>query len=525
MKLLFLGGNSEWRNYETHLWQERKVFTDMEKWSEIRRRVLVEGESKRSIQRRYGLHWDTLEKILGHAEPPGYRLSRPRVKRKIGPYLAIIHQIIEDDKAEHRKQRHTAKRIFDRLRAEYGFDGGYTIVKDAVREYRLRQKEVFVPLRHDPGEAQTDYGRAQIDYKGERITVAIFVMTLPYSGAIFIQVYPRECKESFQEGHRAAFEFFGGVPHRISYDNLKIAVTKVIGRNRELNRDFLRLKSHYLFESHFCRVRKPNEKGHVENLLGYARRNFLVPVPRVDSFAELNRELKQRCLEEMNRCVRGKDANKAELFEHDRAAMLPLPKQAFEARRIAQTRANSLSLVRFDCNDYSVPTSYAYHDVTAVGGMDEVRLIADNAVVARHVRCWDKEKVFFYPVHYLALLERKPGAFDYALPLVDWELPSCFNVLRRRLESQHEGNGTREFIKVLRLLEKCTLKELTVAVEQALEIGATECDAVSLILEHRREKPCEMFSLDGRPHLRSVSVESIDLSSYNDLTSPARVSG
>jgi len=499
------------------------VYTDMEKWSEIRRRVLVEGESKRSIQRRYGIHWDTLEKILGHAEPPGYRLSKPRVKRKIGPYLAIIHQILEDDKTAPKKQRHTAKRIFERLRDEHGFDGGYTIVKDAVRQFRLRQKEVFVPLKHDPGEAQVDYGSASIDYLGRRIKIAMFVMTLPYSGAIFIQVYPRECKESFQEGHRRAFEFFGGVPRRISYDNLKIAVTKVIGRDRELNRDFLRLKSHYLFESHFCRVRKPNEKGNVENLLGYARRNFLVPVPRVNSFAELNHELEQRCCDELNRRVRGKDACKAELFEHDRATMLPLPKQAFEARRIAHTRANSLSLVRFDCNDYSVPTSYAYHDVTAVGGMDEVRFISNNAVVARHVRCWDKEKVFFYPVHYLALLERKPGAFDYALPLAEWELPGCFDVLRRRLESMYESEGTREYIKVLRLLEKCTLKELIGAVEQALAIGATNCDAVKLILEHRRERPCEMFSLDGRPHLRSVSVESIDLGSYNDLTSPAGV--
>jgi hypothetical protein len=272
-------------------------------------------------------------------------------------------------------------------------------------------------------------------------------------------------------------------------------------------------------------VRKPNEKGHVENLLGYSRRNFLVPVPKVDSFAELNRDLERRCLEELKRRVRGKDGCKAELFEDDRATMLSLPKHAFEARRIAQTRVNSLSLVRFDRNDYSVPTSYAYHDVTAVGGMDEVRFIVNNAVVARHERCWDKEKVFFYPVHYLALLERKPGAFDYALPLAEWELPGCFDVLRRRLESQkeNESKGTREFIKVLRLLEKCTLKELTGAVEQAIEIGAADSDAVKIILEHRREKPCELFNLDGRPHLRSVFVERINLRSYNDLASSAGV--
>jgi transposase len=178
------------------------------------------------------------------------------------------------------------------LREEYGFDGGYTIVKDAVREYRLRDQEVFVPLRHDPGEAQVDYGEAKVDYRGERISAAVFEMSLPYSGAIFTQVYPRECTESFQDGHRRAFEFFGCVPRRISYDNTKIAVKKIIGAHeRELTDGFLRLKSHYLFESHFCRVRKPNEKGAVENLVGYSRRNFMVPVPKVESFSELNERL------------------------------------------------------------------------------------------------------------------------------------------------------------------------------------------------------------------------------------------
>jgi len=501
------------------------VYTDMEQWSEIRRRVLVKGESKRSIQRRYGIHWDTLEKILEHSEPPGYRLSRPRIKRKIGPYLPIIEQILEDDKTAPSKQRHTAKRIFERLRDEHGFDGGYTIVKDVVRERRLRGQEVFVPLKHDPGEAQADYGSAQVEYKGDLIKVAMFVMTLPYSGAISIQVYPRECQETFQEGHRRAFEFFGGVACRISYDNTKIAVIKVTGRKRDLTDDFLRLKSHYLFDSHFCNVGKPNEKGNVENLLGYARRNFLVPVPRVDSFAELNIQLEQRSRDELSRHVRGKDGCKAKLFEHDLAAMLPLPKQAFEARTRAHTHVNSLSLVRFDRNDYSVPTSCAYHPVTAIGSIDEVRFVVNNTIVASHARCWDKEKAFFYPGHYLALLERKPGAFDYALPLAEWELPGCFDVLRRRLESQdeNESKGTREYIKVLRLLEKCDLKELTGAVEQALEIGATDCDAVRLILEHRRERPCEMFSLDGRPHLKSVTVEKINLGSYNGLTSPVEV--
>lgn len=500
--------------------QEGKVYTDMEMWNDIRRRVLVEGESKRSIQREYGIHWKTLKKILEHSEPPGYRMNQPRRKRKIGPYLPIIEQILKDDKKEHKKHRHTAKRILDRLRDEHGFDGCYTIVKDAVRELRLSDKEVFVPLEHKPGEAQVDFGAAKIEYEGERISVAVFEMSLPYSGAIFTQVYPRECTESFQDGHRRAFEFFGFVPWRITYDNSKIAVRKIIGAHkRELTREFLRLQSHYLFESHFCNVRKPNEKGAVENLVGYSRRNFLVPVPKVENFDDLNEYLALCCINELKRTLRGRSVSKGELFEEEKKSMLPLPRQSFEARRIEHTKVNSMLFVRFDRNDYSAPMEYAYRDVKVVGTIDEVRIIYNNHLIARHKRCWKKENIYYNPVHYLRILERKPGAFDIAKPLSRWELPECFGVLRRRFERKEEKGGLREYIKVLRLLENSSIKELKEAIEYALDVDAIDCDAIKLILEYRRERPCELFNLDGRPHLKSVFVEDIDLASYGELMS------
>ncbi len=196
----------------------------MDKWAEIRRLVFVEGKSKRSVCRQFGIHWDTLSKILEHSEPPGYRLSRPRYKRKIGPYLGVIEEILRLDEDVHRKQRHTKRRIFDRLRNEYGYAGGYTAVKEVVRERERQGREVFMPLTHPPGEAQVDFGFADIIHNGQTIKVALFVMTLLYSDAIFCCVFPRECTEAFMDGHRRAFEFFGGVPKRISYDNSKIAV-------------------------------------------------------------------------------------------------------------------------------------------------------------------------------------------------------------------------------------------------------------------------------------------------------------
>ncbi len=490
----------------------------MDKWAEIRRLVKVEKRSKRSVCRQFGIHWDTLKKVLEYAEPPGYRQAQPRPKRKIGPFLRVIREILEGDRKVHRKQRHTARRIFDRLKHEYGYPGGYTAVKEVVRTWRQRQREVFMPLTHRPGEAQVDFGTADVIWEGQVTRVALFVMTLVYSDAVFCALFPRECTEAFMEGHRRAFEFFGGVPRRISYDNSKIAVAKIIGkRERELTREFLRLKSHFLFESHFCLVRRPNEKGQVEGLIGYTRRNFLVPLPRASSFEALNAELEGRCRQDLQRRLRGQKATKAELLEEERSALLVLPKQGFEARRVEQAGADSLSLVRFDRNSYSVPTAYAHRQVTVVAGIDEVRLVVDSHLVARHRRHWGKEHTEYDPVHYLALLERKPGTLDFARPLEGWNLPVCFEVLRRRLEAKLGHKGTREFVKVLRLLESAFIPQLTGAIEQTLAIGAVSYDAVRVILQTRQEEPVGLFSLDGRPHLKLLNVESPDLDAYRAL--------
>ncbi len=494
------------------------MYADMEFWTEVRRRVLTDELSKRAACREYELSWYTLAKILAHEEPPGYRKKQPRKKPKLEEFLPIIHQILKDDRSAPKKQRHTAWRIFERLRDDYRFEGGYTIVKDAVRAWKQGHQEVFLPLSHPPGEAQVDFGEATVKLSGQETKVALFVMTLPYSGAIFIQVFPRECTETFLEGHRQAFEFFGGVPERISYDNSRIAVIKVLdGRKRTLTKAFLRLQSCYLFREHFCLVRRANEKGHVERLLGYARRNFLVPVPEVTSLVALNETLEERCHANLDHRTRGKSGTKGELLAEDQAAFLPLPKQPIEARRLEQVSADSQSLVRFDTNSYSVPVKYAHRKITVVATVEEVRLVYEDRRIACHRRCWQKEQYIFEPVHYLALLERKPGGFDHARPLEDWQLPECFALLRRRLEAEHGGPGTREFIRVLRLLESYSLAQLTDAVEYALDIDIVDPDSIRVVVEHRSTTPVELFSLDGRPELAWVQVETTDVSAYQSL--------
>ena len=497
------------------------MYKDMEQWKSIRMQVLRGEVSKREIIKRTGMHWSTLEKILRHSEPPGYRMKQERPKPKLGPYLDRISQILESDKEMPKKQRHTAKRIYERL-VEEGYQGKYTVVKDAVREMKQRGREVFMPLVHQSGEAQVDFGYALAKLSGVLRKLAFFIMALPYSDAFFAMFFERECTETFWEGHVRAFEFFGGVPRRISYDNSRVMVTTITGpHQRSLTDGFLQLQSHYLFEAHFCRVRRANEKGVVEGGVKYVRSNFLVPVPQVRDLDELNDILVEKCREDLKRRLRGKGAPKSELLQEDRASFLSLPASRFDACRKRSTTANSLSLVRFDDNDYSVPVRFAHHPIAVKGYVDRVTLCHKGERVAEHKRSWKKEGTFFDPIHYLPLLERKPGALDYSLPLTGLNLPECFSTLRLRLESEYEkeSEGVREYIRVLRLLEDHSMPTVQRAVEKALKVRAYRFEAVRHFLRSHSTFSPPAFRLDGREHLAFVRVASPDISAYRALLS------
>jgi transposase len=494
----------------------------MEQWIGIRRQVLVEGVSKRQILKETGMHWTTLEKILSYDSPPGYRRSKPPQKPKLDPYLDRIVQIIEQDKHMPKKQRHTAKRIWQRL-CEEGFEGGYTIVKDAVRELKRHSGELFMPLCHVPGEAQVDFGHAVANVGGVFRKVVFFVMALQYSDAFFVRVFERECTETLCEGHVRGFEFFGGVPTRITYDNSKICISKIIGsRARRLTQGFGQLVSHYLFQPHFCLVQRANEKGVVEGIVKYARLNFLVPVPQVRDLEELNEHLVVMCRNDLKRRLRGKVSRKEQLLSEDQAAFLPLPAVGFDACRRVSGRVNSELLVRFDSNDYSAPIEYAHHQVVVKGYTDRVELCCFNEVVAVHARCWEKERQIFDPLHYLPLLERKPGALDHGLPFSGWMLPECFSTLRGRLEHERD-DGTREYIGVLGLFRKYRFSDVRRAVEKGLKIRAHTRDAIAQFLLPQEPWEQTSFTLDGRDHLRHVKVSTCDLSAYRSLLSTGGV--
>lgn len=499
----------------------RKVYRDMKQWNEIRQRVLREGVSKRQILRETGMHWTTLEKILSHSSPPGYRLSKRRIRPKIDPHISWIREIITADKSVLRKQRHTAKKIFDRLVEERGYQGGYTAVKDVVREIKRTSREVFMPLIHRPGEAQVDFFEALAKIDGEQKKVHVFVMALPFSDMFFCIAFPRECSEAFWQGHVEAFKFFGGVPHRISYDNLRIAVKTITGcHQRELTDGFLGLQSHYLFQSHFCTVRRANEKGIVEGMARYARSNFMVPVPQVKDYDELNEDLRQHCWNEQFRTLRGKTQSKQQLWQEESKTFLAFPSETFDISRTETVRANSMSLVRFDKNDYSVPVRYAHHALIAKGYIHHIDVYTKSGTkIGRHQRIWGKYQIQYNPRHYLPLLDDKPGALDYADPLADLHLPECFGILRKRLESQlpEKHQGTKEYISILRLIEKYSVNRVAEAIEKALRYRNPIRDVVLPYCVEQEYPEAMTFSLVGREHLKSVSVLPPNLHNYHSL--------
>ncbi len=490
----------------------------VEIYAAVRQFVLVKGNSQREAARVFGVSRDTVAKMCAYSAPPGYRRKKPPVRPKLDPFIAIIDAILKSDQQAPKKQRHTAKRIFERLRDEYGFKGGITIVRDYVREARQRTAEKFVPLHHSPGHAQVDFGEAIGVIGGVERKLHVFFMSLPYSDAFFIKAYPAETTEAFLDGHVSAFAFFGGVPQTILYDNTKLAVVKICGDGtRKRTQAFTGLISHYLFTDRFGRPGKGNDKGKVEGLVKNGRRRFLTPVPVATSFDELNTRLQADCLRDQDRHAGGKDRTIGERLMDDLTEFRALPPAPFEACETKACRVTSTSLVRYRCNDYSVPTTHGLRSVIVKGFVDEVMILAGTEEIARHTRCYERGAFVFDPLHYLALLEQKPGALDQAAPLQGWNLPDQFDHLRRIMERRSGNKGKREFIQVLRLMEVFEQGLVAAAVSQAIHLGTISFDAVKQLCLARIERRPPSLDLEHYPHLPRANVEITRAASYMDL--------
>lgn len=490
----------------------------MDLYRRVRLACHHENLSQREAARRFGISRQTVKKMLSHSRPPGYQREIPVKRPKLGPYTDIIDQILAADLLVPRKQRHTVKRIFARLRDEYGFTGGYTIVKDYVRERRLRSREMFVPLTHPPGHAQADFGEAVAVIGGVETKAHFFVMDLPHSDSCFVKAYPANTSEAWLDGHNAAFAFFGGVPLSILYDNDTRLVSKILrDGTRQRTEPFRELQSHYLFRDRFGRPGKGNDKGKVEGLVRYARQNFMVPIPRFESWDAFNAHLEEQCRKRRGDVLRGHHETIGARFERDREVLMAQPPTPVDACNKEDGRVNSLSLVRYRNNDYSVPVAYGHRKVWIRGYVHKVVIGCGAEVIARHPRSYDREDLIFEPIHYLALLEEKIGALDQAAPLAGWDLPEAFTTLRRLLEARMDKKGKREYIQVLRLLETFSLVDVHAAIRDALRLGAIGYDAVKHLVLCRIERRPPKLDLDLYPFLPRTEVATTAAADYMSL--------
>jgi transposase len=484
---------------------------------EIRRAYFIEGKSIRRIAREGRHDRATVRKAIRDAGPPHYTLAGPRPRPVLGLFTAVIDRWLAEDESRPPKQHHTARRIYHRLKQELGYAGGESTVREYVHNHRSGRQPVFLPLMYEPGEdAQVDFGEAEVIMKGRPITVQLFVGRLCYSKIPFLVASPNQQQEALFNGHVGAFGFFGGVPRNIWYDRLSQAVASALPGHRPQEQEaFITFRSHYLFESRFCNPREAHEKGLVENLVGYARRNYLVPLPEVDSFPELNDLLRQRCLDEAGRRLRGETMTIGELWTIERPRLLPLPERPFPCCRTVPVRPNRLSMVTFQTNRYSVPVEHASEPLLLRAYVDRVEITDGVRLLAVHDRCYGREQDALNVFHYLPLLRERPGAFDHAKPLKMWPRPAVLDhylaALKERLPQR---SASMEFLRVVELCQSHSTTEVAAAVEQALTLGSLGAGTVSFLLRANRTPfqslPSTLATAPACPPVRDRDLHQYD---------------
>jgi transposase len=491
----------------------------------IRRAYYHEGKSIRGIAREMHHSRDTVRKAIASAEPETYTQRTPRKAPVLGPYKARIDELLEENERLPRKQRRTGYQIFKVISAE-GYQGSESGVRGYIAKKRrdTKTRKVYIPLEFDPGEfAQVDWGTAEVIMKGLQITIQLFLMRLCYSRRLFVMAFPTQKQEAFFEGHVQAFHFFGGVPQRVAYDNLKAAVRKVLeGRNRVEQERFVLFRSHYLFESRFCTPGQGHEKGRVEKGVGFGRRNYLAAVPAFESFEALNAHLLACCLADDARQVARQPVPIGEAWEMERPFLQPLPEKDFACCVSKPVALNGYSQVEYDTNRYSVPSEQAYPQLVLKAYPFRIDIIHMDDVIASHPRCYDQEQDILDPLHYLPLLEQRPGAFDHAKPVRRWRKtwPPVYERLLKHLRDKWpEGKGVREFVRILKLHQDHPADEIAAAVTQALTYGCGHFDGVRICLRQLTdpEAPIPAIDLAEWPELVGVGAQAVDLGCYDRL--------
>jgi transposase len=496
--------------------------------AEIRRRYHIDKESISSLASTFKLSRPTIRKHLKTIEAPVYqRQHQPH------PKLGLFHQQLdawlEQEADLPRKQRRTAQRLYEGLQVE-GYLGSYTVVQRHVKRWKKTRagsptvKQAFVPLAFPAGETcQFDWSQETVSLGGLVQTIKVAHFRLAYSRQMFVVAYPRETQEMVLDAHSQAFAYFGGVPKRMVYDNLKTVVDAIfVGKERRFNRRFLALANHYLFEPVACTPESGWEKGQVENQVGNIREWLFTPLAKFENFAALNAWLAMRCRELAGRPHPEQSSRTiADCFAEEQPLLMPV-KASFDGYVEEIRRVSQLCLIRIDRNRYSVPAQWANTVVLSVRlTAERVAMVAEGQVIAEHSRQFGRDRLICDPWHYLPVLQKKPGALRHGAPFQTWELAVPIKVVRDRLLKQDQGD--RAFVDLLlmaRSLGDCGLETLEVACDLTLQTGVISA-AIVLNEMRRLTDAAKPKALQDLPlSTPTLTVEPVaDCSRYDTLRS------
>ena len=489
------------------------------------RMLRQQGLPIRDICRKAGISRNTVRKILRGKEAKFTYQREPAEQPAQEPIKELIESWIKQDSLEGKKYRRTAKRMYNELRSEkYGYVGSYASVLRCFKEAKARINkdpgEVFIPLEFGNGEAaQFDWGEVKAVIGGQLTLLDMGAMQLCKSRKSYARAYPSQKQELLFDVHRRSFEHFGGVPRRVIYDNLKTAVKKILkGNHRNLQERFVEFSSLYLYEADFCNPARGNEKGRIENLIGFIRENFFVPVPKFATLEELNDRLLSFLVSVTRTKMHPNDPNKTrhEVYEQEKGSLIPLPAHGYECCRVTHAAVTSYSTIHFETNQYSVPGEHVGKTVQAKGYADEVVISFKGIEISRHKRLYSSKQQSLNPYHYLEALSRKPRAFADGLPFKEWQLPEVFQQYRRMLKERFE-DGDRYFVKTLLLVKEWPIMEVAEAIRQSIAVNALGDSYVLMILRRIRNPDYEQSSLELREDLARYKAKQPPLSRYDEV--------